>query len=138
MPDIEVYRKKYAQLLPELSERTRRLVVAADAQALGWGGVSFVRRASGMADDTIRKGIRELEAGITVAEGHIRQSGGGRKSVTENDPGLIDALLALIQDSAQGAPQSPLLWTHLALWLENWSVRTIQSATQPFSTCSKT
>ncbi|MEZ0370607.1 MAG: ISAzo13 family transposase [Candidatus Sericytochromatia bacterium] len=114
MPDIEVYRKKYEQLLPELSERARRLVVAADAQALGWGGISFVRRASGISEVTIRKGIRELEAGVTVADGHVRQYGGGRKLATQKDPGLTEALLALVQDSAQGDPQSPLLWTHLS------------------------
>ena len=114
MPDLEVYRKKYDQLLPELSERARRLVVAADAQALGWGGISFVRRASGICDDTIRKGIRELEAGLTVADGHIRQYGGGRKPATQKDLGLTDALLSLVQETAQGDPESPLLWTHLS------------------------
>lgn len=112
---MEIYRQKYQQLLPELSERSRRLVVAADAKAKGYGGSMFVHQASGISLPTIRKGIRELEAGVKLPENRDRQPGGGRKKITETDASLEKDLLDLVEDSAQGDPQSPLKWTNKSL-----------------------
>jgi Rhodopirellula transposase DDE domain len=39
------------------------------------------------------------------------QSGGGRKSLTQTNPGLLDDLNALVEPDAQGNPMSPLRWT---------------------------
>jgi hypothetical protein len=46
-----------------------------------------------------------------VPEGRVRRPGGGRKKLAETDPGLVPALLALVEDSTRGDPQSPLAWT---------------------------
>jgi hypothetical protein len=42
MSEMEIYQHKYQQLLPQLSERARRLVVAADAKSRGRGGMLIV------------------------------------------------------------------------------------------------
>jgi len=105
------YKNKYQQLLPELPERARRLVVAADAKTLGFGGVSFVQQASGISRVTIHKGIDELDAKVSLPTTRNRRAGGGRKKITQNDPALVDDLRTLVADSTRGDPESPLLWT---------------------------
>jgi len=77
MSEREIYQHKYHQLLPELSERARRLVVAADANSRGHGGSMFIHKASGISLPTIRKGIRELATGVMLPENRDRQPGGG-------------------------------------------------------------
>lgn len=118
MNELETYKNKYQQLLPELSERSRRLVVAADAKSRGRGGIMFVHKASGISRVTITSGIKELEAGVTLSEDRNRQPGAGRKPITETNPAVAPALLNLVEDSVQGDPESPLQWI-------NKSVRTL-------------
>jgi hypothetical protein len=115
MSETEIYKQKYQQLLPELSERARRLVVAADAQSRGAGGSMFVHKCSGISLPTIRRGIRELNLGLTLPKNRDRQSGGGRKLIIKTDKTLEADLLALIEDSSQGDPESPLKWTNKSL-----------------------
>jgi hypothetical protein len=43
--------------------------------------------------------------------GRARRPGGGRKRVAGTDPGLKDALLALVDPASRGDPESPLRWT---------------------------
>jgi len=93
-----------------LDERTRRLMAASEAKALGHGGVSLVRRACGLSRKAIRKGIQELEAGVTLG-GRIRRPGAGRKPITQSDPLLVDRLEGLIDEQTRGDPESPLRWT---------------------------
>ena len=45
------------------------------------------------------------------AAGRVRRPGAGRKTRAETDPGLVPALLALVEDSTRGDPESPLTWT---------------------------
>jgi hypothetical protein len=59
----------------------------------------------------VANGKAELESGQSAPPGRVRRPGGGRKRLTETDPGLADALGALIRDAMRGDPQSPLLWT---------------------------
>jgi Rhodopirellula transposase DDE domain len=58
----------------------------------------------------IRKGIQEIEAGMTLV-GRIRRPGGGRKPITESDPKLGDRLEAMMEAQTRGDPESPLRWT---------------------------
>jgi hypothetical protein len=115
MSEMEIYRHKYQQLLPELSERARRLVVAADAKSRGRGGSLFVHKASGISLPTIRKGIRELDTGVRLPENRDRQPGGGRKNILETDATVENDLLALVEASSQGDPESLLKWTNKSL-----------------------
>lgn len=44
-----------------MNERSRRIWAATEARSIGWGGVSLVAEATGMARNTIAVGIRELK-----------------------------------------------------------------------------
>jgi len=107
-------RRKYRALSVEMDERSRRQWAAAEASELGWGGVTAVARATGLSRTTITAGLRDLElpARQRAVEGmRVRRPGGGRKPLTETDPGLVAALEALIEPVTRGDPESPLRWT---------------------------
>ncbi len=101
---------KLEVLLPHLDERQRRLLLAAEARSLGHGGIRRVARAAGAREATISAGVAELESGVAPL-GRVRRPGGGRKRVTDTDPGLLPALLALVEPDPRGDPMSPLRWT---------------------------
>lgn len=101
--------KKLKPLLSQLDERARRLVAANEAQSLGYGGISMVRRASGLSRKAIAKGIHELNEG-TVLTGRIRRPGAGRKQISFHDPEIIQLLDDLIEPQTRGDPESPLRW----------------------------
>jgi len=103
--------EKFRLLAPELNERQRRLWVASEARVAGRGGIAATARATGMALDTIRKGIGELEAGERLAPGRVRKPGGGRKPLTETDPTLVRDLERLVDTDSRGDPESLLRWT---------------------------
>jgi hypothetical protein len=106
----EVLAAKFAVVLPQLDERQRRLVLGAEAQALGRGGIATVAVAAGVSRPTVARGLAEVRAG-TVTNGRVRAPGGGRKRLTETDPGLLAALEALVDPGTRGDPESPLRWT---------------------------
>jgi hypothetical protein len=94
-----------------LNERSRRLWAAAEAQALGYGGVSLVVRAIGISRSTIVRGMKETQGEPRGEEGRVRRTGGGRKQATAIDPSLSAALEQLVDPVSRGDPQSPLRWT---------------------------
>jgi hypothetical protein len=97
-------------LLPHLDERQQRLTLGAAARVLGHGGIRMVAGAAGVAESTVSRGKRELEHAEEPA-GRVRAPGAGRKPLREADPGLVPALLALVEPDQRGDPESPLLWT---------------------------
>lgn len=111
MVDEVAIGEKFRALAGELNERQRRLWAASEARAAGRGGIAGTARATGMAVDTIRKGIAELDAGESIGAGRVRKAGGGRKRLTDADPELLVALEALVDDGRRGDPESLLLWT---------------------------
>ena len=101
-----------------LDERQRRLLVAIEAKVLGRGGVSAVAVATGVSRTTIAAGIQEIEAmlssdvaGATSLPTGTRQAGAGRKKIEAKDVTLLPDLLALVDSSTRGDPESPLRWT---------------------------
>src|SRR3954454_21281270 len=99
------------RLLPELDEKARRLTLGAVARAAGDGGTGAVARLTGASWQTVADGAAELESGQVAEPGRVRRPGAGRPKLAETERGLVPALLALVQDSARGDPESPLLWT---------------------------
>jgi len=113
--DVDTVRKKYQALRPEFDERGRRLWAAVEAEALGYGGITTVSQATGLAISTIRLGGQELQTSADAqgAAGgrRIRKPGSGRKRTTDEDPTLLQALDALVEPTARGDPMCPLRWT---------------------------
>ncbi len=101
---------KFRVLAPALDERSRRLWAGTEAKALGYGGIVTVARATGMSKNTVRAGLLAVEAGVDL-EGPLRASGAGRPPLTQQQPGLEEALDQLIEPVTRGDPESPLLWT---------------------------
>ena len=90
-------RARFVSLSPHLDKRARRLFVASEARAGGYGGIAVVSRATGVAASTIGRGLRELAATAGLEVARVRRPGGGRKP--------------LVAPSEQGDPMSPLRWT---------------------------
>jgi hypothetical protein len=112
---------KLGVILPHLDERQRRLLLGAEARALGHGGIRAVAWAAGAGEATVPAGAAELEAGAEPL-GRVRRPGGGRRRAAGADSGLVRALLALAGPDQRGDPMSPLRWTakptrHLAAGL---------------------
>src|SRR5215831_2384396 len=95
---------KFGTILPHLDERQRRLALAAEARMLGHGGIRLVARAAGVSEITVSAGVSELEAGAEPAI-RVRRPGGGRKRAADLDPGLVPALLALVEPEERGDPR---------------------------------
>jgi hypothetical protein len=106
-------RSKYQTLRPAMNERMRRLWAAAEARALGHGGIEALHDATGLSRTTISAAIAQLdnEADNSLPPERARRPGGGRKPLTENDPTLLSRLEALVEPSTRGDPESPLRWT---------------------------
>jgi hypothetical protein len=115
MHDVNIIRQKFDALKPFLSERMRRLWAAAEAMALGRGGVAAVATATGLARRTMTTGMAEqrqhtMGTAAALAPGS-RRPGGGRKPVTHIDAALLRDLESLVDPVRRGDPQSPLRWT---------------------------
>ncbi len=107
-------RRKFRLVAVELDERRRRQWAAAEARDVGWGGISLVARATGLSRPTIMAGLEDLELSAKsrlVAATRVRSPGGGRRTLTQSDPGLLEALERLIDPATRGDPMSPLRWT---------------------------
>jgi hypothetical protein len=109
-------RDRYRKLKESLTERARRLFVANEAIAFGYGGIAAAARATGMAPSVIGRGIADVRAiedgtGQRLAPTRSRRSGAGRKRATVKDPTLLPDLKVLVESTTRGDPESPLLWT---------------------------
>ena len=92
----EMLAAKFEVIFPHLDERQRRLLMGAEARALGHGGIRLVARAAGAREATVSLGVDELDSGAEPP-GRARRPGGGRKRAADLDPGLRPALLALVE-----------------------------------------
>ena len=106
-------RRKFKDVRGSLDERGVRMWVGAEARALGHGGQTLVAKATGVALSTVAAGVKELatSGGKPLAGGRVRRPGAGRKKLTEENPGLLPALDALVEPVSRGDPMSPLRWT---------------------------
>ena len=119
MSDKEVVagvRRKFEALGPVMGERVRRQWAAAEARAVGRGGIAAVAAATGLSRTTVAAGIRELRdraagAAEPVPGGRARRPGGGRRPLAETDATLRRDLEGLVEPTARGDPRSPLRWT---------------------------
>ena len=91
-----------------------------EAKVLGRGGVSAVALATGVSRTTILAGLNEIQAlkpptgaadKTANAPTSTRQAGAGRKKIEATDLTLVSDLLALVDSTTRGDPESPLRWT---------------------------
>ena len=106
--------EKISLMLPLLNEKQRRIYLASEAIAIGWGGITEIGKASGVSRSVIAAGVKDIKSGsadVLSADAPIRRKGAGRKPITETQPGIKEALDDLVSDSTFGDPMSPLRWT---------------------------
>jgi transposase len=108
---------RYKLLEPFLNEQNTRLWAASEAKSLGRGGIAKVKRATGIARNTIVQGLSDLKMIPDPEQGkkRIRKPGGGRKKAIDKDPRLKEDLDTLIEPVTRGDPESPLRWTSKSL-----------------------
>ncbi len=109
MIDESAIGARYAAVKDQLDERGRRLFVAAEKVAAGYGGTAAVSRATGVARSTIIRGAKDLlaRASSTV---RVRRKGAGRPLSSTTDPTLLEDLRRLVEPATMGDPMRPLLW----------------------------
>jgi hypothetical protein len=112
MEQQEIIKARFASVAGALDERARRAVAASEAIAIGWGGITAVSRATGLARKVIQLGIKELTGTVPSAiPGRIRRPGGGRNKTVETDPSVRTDLERLVEPVRRGDPESALRWT---------------------------
>ena len=104
-------------VLKVLDERQRRFYLAAEADAMGRGGISAISKLTGVSRNTIAAGRSDYEdvlkgdSTLMDQDHRIREEGGGRHSIVEIYPDIEEALLKLVDGSSNGNPENPLRWT---------------------------
>jgi transposase len=110
--DEALIRKKFEALRGSMDERVTRLWAGAEADAIGYGGVLAVARATGLAPNTVKKGRDELRAGAKTDDlVKVRRKGGGGRRHEDVHPELLPTLKKLVDPATRGDPESPLRWT---------------------------
>ena len=111
--DKKIISKRFKILEPILNERMRRHFAAAEALAIGHGGITFVAEATGVSRRAITAGCKEIKniSKDDLAAQGIRKKGAGRKRAVDNQPLLLQELEKLIEPYTRGDPVSPLRWT---------------------------
>ena len=102
--------ERYRLMAVHLNERQRRAFAASEARTFGYGGIAAAARACGLAENTVRKGLRELDE-QPLEPGRVRKPGAGRPAAEDSDPELLEVLRKLVEDDTRGDPERVLLWT---------------------------
>ena len=100
-----------------LDEKQRRLISGCISIGYGHGGDKIVADAFGIDPRTVSAGRKEITSGgYDCSEPYkIRRAGGGRKSVKELNPDLLDKIEKIVVNSTYGDPEQVLLWTNISL-----------------------
>ena len=108
-------RERYSNIEWALNEKLRRLFAANEAKVFGHGGITLAQKATGVARNSIKQGIKELankeEGIVSFSPIRVRKVGGGRKASVKKDKKLLAALESLVEPTTLGDPESPLRWT---------------------------
>ena len=103
------FARLYAVMSPYMNEKSRRLMVGAEAYFRGHGGVNAVAWETDVNRATVYRGRQEIAGQIKIAD-KIRHSGGGRKDTWETDPTFLDDLKRLVDPETRADPMSQLRW----------------------------
>jgi hypothetical protein len=113
---------KFAEMLPLLDERVRRLYLGSEARARAdaegcslAAAAAVVAVASGASRTTVMAGAGELAAGAEAMPGRSRRPGAGRPGAADAQPGLRQALLGLAEEATRGDPMAAITWCSQSL-----------------------
>jgi len=116
---IKKLKERVEAILPILNELQRRLYLAAEAKAIGYGGKKLISDLFDISQPTLRRGLKELEELNSQETSEntkkIRRKGGGRKPKWEEQPGILEALKNLVEPYILGDPMSHLTWVSKSL-----------------------
>jgi len=133
MSALAIIKSKFESLRPALNERLCRLWAAAEARAIGRGGITRVCAATGLSRRTVVTGLHELQFLDAVPVGsesnaepktgparrrerdRVRRPGAGRKLTEVKDPGIIAALEQMFVDEEAGDPMGEQRWVRSSL-----------------------
>jgi len=92
--DEHEIKKIFDHMESHLNERQLRLLTAAVAEALGYGGTSKLSRITGISRNTIMSGRKDLDTPEELSEdsdvSRVRKKGGGRKKISNYSGTMID------------------------------------------------
>ena len=97
---------RYDAIKDRLDERGRRLFVAAEKVAAGYGGTAAVSRATGVAGGTIIRGAKDLLTGLAVRE-WVRRKGAGRPALSRSNRTVLEYLRRPVEPATMGIRCSP-------------------------------
>ena len=102
----------YIETAQSLKGAARRRFMAQIVKELGAGGYRLAERELGWCRDTVRKGMRELETGITCCDNYRAR---GRRRAEEHLPQLLDDIQEIVASQSQTDPsfKSQRLYTRL-------------------------
>ena len=103
--------------LAEFNEKQRRLFLGMLADQCGRGGGQEVAQFFQVARNTVGDGQAEFTGRkeISASANRIRRPGGGRKPVEVRQPGIVEAVREILEDTASGGQEKVLFWTTLSL-----------------------
>ena len=115
--DEAVLAAKFAVMKGLLDERQWRVYLGTEANALGYGGIAAVARASGASPATVTRGRRRPRTRGRPAGrgGPVPRDGAGRPKADDAQPGLREALDGLLEEGKRGDPMSEITWSVLSL-----------------------
>ena len=102
----------WLKTLYQCNEVQRRRLAGVKALELGWGGSSRVCGLTGMSHHTVIKGIREVKDEKRKPLTRLRKEGGGRKKITEKNPGIKNEIQSILEENTAGDPMSDIKWTN--------------------------
>ena len=117
MDEESAIRERFQNLAWAFDERMRRLYAASEAKVLGHGGITLVQKATGVARNSIKLGLKELLRSQQEGQEEdnsnrrLRRIGGGRKATVKDDKKLLAAIESLVEPVTRGDPESVLRWT---------------------------
>ncbi len=99
--------------LESLNEVQARQLAGLKALEFGRGGISKVRKLTGMDYETIKKGMTEVEKGNFFDKTEkLRRIGAGRKKLTDKIPQIQKDLKTIMDENTAGDPMSNLKWSN--------------------------
>jgi len=102
MTPVQAVRRTFRRLGASLTGRSRRLWAAAEAQALGYGGVAVVTKATGISRRTIMQCLNEPPGRTRMPADRIRRPGGGRSTAHPDRDAQFRSINAAVARQLRG------------------------------------